>query len=66
MLTTLRDRNPITEMKMARWRSRHSEGILRLEKMFFYSFNVEVTGAARLYAQGPVTEGLGGIICTPR
>jgi hypothetical protein len=29
---------------MARRNSRHSEGILRVEKGFFYSFNVEVQG----------------------
>jgi hypothetical protein len=34
---------------MARWESRHSWKHLRLEKGFFYSFNVEMTGAARLH-----------------
>jgi hypothetical protein len=59
-LAARRDRNPITEMKMARRNSRHSRRLLRLEKGFFYSFNVEVTGAARLYRAASVwTAGLG-------
>jgi hypothetical protein len=46
-------------MKMARRSSRHSRRLLRLEKGFFYSFNVEVTGAARLYRAASVwTAGL--------
>jgi len=39
-LAIRRNRNPIVEMKMARGKSRHLVRLLRLEKGFFYSFNV--------------------------
>ncbi|MDK9725398.1 MAG: hypothetical protein OEL88_10950, partial [Sterolibacteriaceae bacterium MAG5] len=50
------------EMKMARWNPRHFFVLGTSEKGFFYSFNVEVTGAARLYRAASVwTAGLAPI-----